>query len=86
MSASLYPSFVLDITLDIQLDMAAIFAAVTILLILLCLWAVPLIVSFRDELKYINMEIQRTEGRERAHWEKKRRKLWLSLLPFVRYH
>lgn len=41
--------------------------------------------DFQRELRYINMEIQRNTGRERAHWEKKRRRLLLSLIPFVRY-
>lgn len=83
---SVFP-FYLDITLfGVKIEMATILVLATIGLILLCLWIVPLIIGFREELKYIDMEIQRTEGRERAHWEKKRRKLWLSLLPFVRYH
>ena len=80
-------SFALALTIfGVELDMLTIFVLATIGLILLCLWLVPLIISFHEELEYLNMEIRRTDGRERAHWEKKRRKLWLSLLPFVRYH
>ena len=80
-------SFTLALTIfGVELDMLTIFVLATIGLILLCLWLVPVIIGFRDELEYLNMEIQRTEGRERAHWEKKKRKLWLSLIPFVRYH
>ena len=71
--------------IDIGLDLTAILAIVTIILILLCIRFVPMITDFRDELRYINEEIRRTEGQERAHWEKKKKKLWLSLLPFVRY-
>ena len=41
--------------------------------------------EFRTELRYINNEINRTDGKEREHWVKQRRRLWLSLLPFVRY-
>lgn len=41
--------------------------------------------DFQTELKYINGEIRRTSGKEREHWKKKKRRLWLSLLPFVRY-
>lgn len=41
--------------------------------------------DFNRELRYIKTEIGRTEGREQAHWKKKKRRLWLSLLPFFRY-
>ena len=37
------------------------------------------------ELRYLNMEIGRTEGAERRYWICKRRRLWLSLIPFVKY-
>lgn len=42
--------------------------------------------DFCDELNLINKEIQRTTGREREHWERRRRRLWLSCLPFYRYY
>lgn len=45
----------------------------------------PWLMEFRRELRFINMEIRRNHGRERAHWEKKKRRLWLSLLPFFHY-
>lgn len=35
-------------------------------------------------LDNINMEIARTEGREKKLWKRKKRRLWLSLLPFFR--
>ena len=41
--------------------------------------------DFVNELKYLNVEINRTDGKERKHWIRRRRKLWLSLIPFVRY-
>lgn len=41
--------------------------------------------NFSRELKYINLEIQRTDGTERRYWIRKRRRLWLSLIPFVKY-
>ena len=40
--------------------------------------------AFKRELKYFNMEIDRSEGDRRKHWQKKKRQLWLSLLPFYR--
>jgi MFS family permease len=41
--------------------------------------------DFSLELKYLNTEIGRTEGAERRYYIRQRRKLWLSLLPFVKY-
>lgn len=41
--------------------------------------------DFFQELKYINCEIKRTDGSERRYWIRQRRKLWLSLIPFVKY-
>lgn len=41
--------------------------------------------EFIRELRYLNTEIARTSGEQRRHWLRCRRRLWLSLLPFVRY-
>lgn len=41
--------------------------------------------DFSQELKYINFEIQRNTGAERRYWIRQRRRLWLSLIPFVKY-
>lgn len=46
---------------------------------------VPWLKDFCRELKFINMEIQRNTGRERQHWEKKKRRLLWSICPFIRY-
>lgn len=51
------------------------------LLVGLCLF----INDFSSELRYINCEIHRTSGLERRYWIRKRRKLWLFLIPFVKY-
>lgn len=40
--------------------------------------------EFKTELKYVNMEIHRTEGNQRKYWKRKRRKLWLSFIFFIR--
>jgi hypothetical protein len=40
---------------------------------------------FAKELRFLNMEISRTHGKERKVWEKRRRRLWLSLIPFFKY-
>lgn len=41
--------------------------------------------KFSRELQMINGEIRRSTDRERRYWKKQRRKLWLSLIPFVKY-
>ena len=41
--------------------------------------------NFSQELKYLNNEIRRTSGAERRYWIRKKRRLWLSLIPFVKY-
>lgn len=41
--------------------------------------------GFSSEWRYLNREINRTEGAERERWKRRKRKLLLSLLPFFRY-
>ena len=41
--------------------------------------------DFREELEDIKYEISISKGREREWWIRRRRRLWLSILPFVRY-
>ncbi len=41
--------------------------------------------EFSRELKYLKCEINRTEGRERRYWIRRKRRLWLSLIPFIKY-
>ena len=40
---------------------------------------------FRRELHYIDKEIERTEGREQAHWKKRKKDLYRSMNPFARH-
>lgn len=64
-----------------------------IILWVLAVLALPTIVvliairihAFIRELRYLNTEIARTTGVQRQHWLRLRRRLWLSLIPFVRY-
>lgn len=42
------------------------------------------IMGLQSELRYLNMEIRRTEGREQQYYRKERRRLLLSWLPFIR--
>jgi hypothetical protein len=41
--------------------------------------------KFSHELKFIKSELKRTDGAEHRYWKKQKRKLWLSLIPFVNY-
>ncbi len=41
--------------------------------------------EFKKELRYLNREIKRTRGAEREHYIRRRNRLWLSLIPFVKY-
>ena len=58
----------------------------TLLLILLFCKAISYFYDFNKELRYLNDEIKRTDDDEREYYLHKRRMLWLSLLPFVKYH
>ena len=54
-------------------------------LILLLFGFAQFINEFSQELKYLNNEIGRTSGEERRYWIRRRRQLWLSIIPFVKY-
>lgn len=41
--------------------------------------------DFSHELRYLNNEIGRTDGSEQRYWKRQKRRLWLSIIPFVRY-
>ena len=58
---------------------------VAFFLILLLFGLVSFINDFSQELRYLNNEIRRTDGAERMHYIRQRRRLWLSLIPFVKY-
>ena len=64
-----------------------------LVLVVFAILALPIIIilivihihEFIQELRYLNTEIARTTGSHRKHWIRRRRRLWLSLIPFVRY-
>lgn len=56
-----------------------------LILLLLLFGLVSFINDFSDALRYINLEIRRTDGAERRFWIRQRRRLWLSLIPFIKY-
>lgn len=67
-------------TADILIGVAILLAVVLFMALF-----VPWLRDFRRELRYINMEIERNEGREREHWIKRKKRLKRSILPFFRY-
>lgn len=50
--------------------------------VVLCLY--QWFVDFTRELQYINAEIRRTHGSEKRYWISQRKKLWLSIFPFIK--
>ena len=40
--------------------------------------------DFVRELRILDMEISRTKGDAQEFWKMKRRRLWLTLIPFVK--
>ena len=65
-----------------------IFAIAVVVLLILFVILIGLIQFYNEfitELQYLSSEIERTDGEERAYWISQRRRLWLSLLPFVKY-
>ena len=48
-------------------------------------FSIPWMLWFRREWKYLTSEIGRNYGKEREHWKRRRRRLLLSIIPFVKY-
>ena len=65
-----------------QILLWALCAVVGFLLLLAIVWKLK---DFPKELRYLNQEIARSTGAEQRRWRRRKRKLLLSLLPFVKY-
>lgn len=59
--------------------------AVIIPLSLLFTWLTWPVKDFIRELRYVNCEISRTTKKEKKYWIRRRRRLILSIIPFVPY-
>jgi len=71
---------------ETQITLYVLIAVIaTIIFIILFIKGVFFFISFKKELRLINMEIRRTEGKERERWLRRKRRLWLSIIPFVKY-
>ena len=58
---------------------------ILLVVMVILLFSVPWIEWFRQELKYINNEIGRNTGAEQERWKRRKRRLLLSIIPFVKY-
>ena len=58
---------------------------ITFFLALLLVKLVLFFDGFVKELKYVNTEIKRSEGSEKRRWIRQRRRLFLSIFPFINY-
>ena len=60
---------------------------ITLVLAVIIMIATPWIDWFRQELKFINIEIERYKDnpREQARWKRRKKRLWKSLLPGCKY-
>ena len=70
----------LNAELDLLIGVVGVF-----FLFLLLFGLAQFINGFSRELRYLNREIERTTGAEQRHYIRQRRRLWLSLIPFVKY-
>lgn len=67
--------------------MLLLFLAGVIALFLGVIWFSSFLSKFQRELKHLNSRIEQSiNERERLHYVRRRRRLWLSLIPFVKYH
>lgn len=74
------PEIYTDISFNLLIGIAAVCVAVFVLI-----GGVLVFNDFSRELNNLNNEIKRTQGTEREYWIRRKRKLWLSLLPFIKY-
>ena len=67
-----------------QSPLTILFGAALVIALLIALFF-PWLNWFYHELKYIKEEMKRNVGREKQRWIRRKRRLWLSILPFVKY-
>lgn len=61
-------------------------AVVVVLLVVLLLFRfISWLQWFRTELRYLNKEIVRTTGEEQERWKARKKRLLLSIIPFIGY-
>lgn len=83
LSPTLQVFYLLSALPTIDAFLIAVFIIITAVLLILLIVRIALgFNTFKRNIKYVNMEIRRTRGSERKAWQKEKRRLWLSLIPF----
>ena len=83
---SLLPLLTADVEEGLGIWALVVFLGALLGAILAVAVLMPMSRSFRQELRYVDSKIHSSQSKsERAYWEKRKRNLWLSLLPFVTY-
>lgn len=69
------------------MDNAVTYSLIAIVVLVMVALCLPTLTSFTRKRKYIRMKILNSRShQEQAYWERRKRKLWLSLLPFCHYN
>ena len=55
-----------------------------IVLVVLATKLAIFLVEWKQGLDYINMELARSDGEERTHWEHEKRRHWRRIFPFLK--
>ena len=64
----------------------AIIGIVVLLILVVLIFKFCIFINkFKAKLRYFNCEIYRNAGEEQKFWIRQRRRLWLSLIPFVKF-
>lgn len=67
-------------------DIGLVIGLIAVIVLPVLLYSLArLVTDFSAELRLLNIEINRSEGAEREYYIRQRRRLWLSLIPFVKY-
>ena len=70
--------------MDLSGTTILLIVVLVVLFLVVFINVVSFFLDFARELRYINMEIQRNTGKDQLLWMRRRRNLWLSLIPFIR--
>lgn len=72
--------------MEMEIDPVVLTAGIALAVFLLALFLSSVVIKFDDfleQLRYINAQIRRADPGVRTALLRRRRQLWLSLLPFV---
>lgn len=70
---------------ELPLSLVIILAILAILAVFIIVFLIAKqIYEFNRELDYLDSEIERTEGKEQQKWIERRKRLWMSIIPFFK--